>query len=303
MSKNRQTTIFISLLILAFSARGQIITDSKKKLKTKKSEYSWSPFRSGKIEKSKGMPVEDNKKIKMSVSSRKSPFKGFKFRPPSYTSPSLKRSGAYYPKPRYSPSNPFKGMSFKIKPLYSGSMPFRGSDYKISPRYSPSNPFKGMSFKVKPRYSGSMPFRGNDYKVTPRYSPSRPFAGMKFYVNPRYSPPKPFANYDIEVRYTNLSFKEKFYVSKRLKDKNRPVNPTSSYTGGYKYKFKKVGDAYPTWRHKRAMKYENSFVRNVMRKWDKYLAKSEVRENLSKKGRKKVKKAKFDRKERTIWNN
>ncbi len=219
--KNFFVFSFFVLTIAASSVSvyGQIIDDSKAKLKTSKVQRKGFLFFRPKTGKSQGAPFSDQPQI-VPRTSQKTAFTSRKFNPPRYSErPSTGRvkgvqprfsvgnpftGASYNAQPRYSPPSPFDRKSFARNPRYSLPSPIRGSSYRPSPRYSPPSPFRNAKFQPSPRYSPPSPFRGAKFAITPRYSPSSPFRGAKFTVTPRYSPPSPFrgAQYAVNPRYS-----------------------------------------------------------------------------------------------------
>ncbi len=160
-----------------------------------------------------------------------------------------------------------KFKTFSVSPKYSAGSPFDKNNYRISPRYSKAgSPFHGMKFNIAPRYSDSNPFRANQYQVSPRYSKEMPFRGKEYNISPRYS--------NTKIGFHKILF-------------NKELSMSSYYRKTSLWK----GNA----------KNERSNV--VLRQWNQFWAK--LNGNLPKdRGVKNPdRKAKFDKKERVIWNN
>lgn len=250
---------------------------------------------------------------------------GNPFRGSRYTVVSRNSAGNPFRGRRYnvvslnSPGNPFRGARYRVTPRYSaGGSPF--ANYRVTPRYSQGHPFRGRS-NVSPRYSRASPFRNQRYNVTPRYSVGNHFKGYRFNVNPRYSTGMPFTarDYNISLKYsvTSSDFRKSRFAyhhtpirySEGMPFRGQEYKISPRYTGTKSGFFKTL--------HNREMsiaKYyqetslwegdaKSARLQFLMRQWDKLW--SRLNGNLP--GTRGVKdpggKAKFDKKERVIWNN
>lgn len=317
----RKIFILVFLGVLSSVAHGQLITDSKSKLKTEESDKSGffsRLLRSKKISAtqdqtsfrgkpvspkySAGSPFKTKQEVSPKYSSVTSRSDRYGVKSPRYSRPNPFGSKPYNIQPRYSSGNPFRGADYKVAPRYSSRSPFRGADYKVAPRYSSGNPFRGADYKVSPRYSSGNPFRGADYKVEPRYSGGNPFRGADYKVEPRYSSGSPFRGSDYRVvpRYTGT--KKRKLNSEEKSELQYYQFLTLDYRGDHKFKYKKIGDQHPSVNYHQAMKYNSPNVRESLRKWNVFWTRLNGNKTRPKGVDDNIKKPKFDNNERVIWN-
>ncbi len=219
----------LSYALLSVDAHAQIITDSKKKLKTEKVDKKSGG--GGSISDEVGKSRKEKVFPKYSVVSPRSLFRNRVVAPrysasgpsgifgkvrvsPRYSPASPFLSGRYTNvSPRYSPGSPFRGKRYDRVARSVGS-PFKGKTFRVSPRYSPESPFSSKSFRVSPRYSAPNPFSKSQFNVSPRFSKPNPFADKQFAVSPRYSKPNPFSKrqFNVSPRYSkDIQYDDKRY--------------------------------------------------------------------------------------------
>ncbi|MBC6410443.1 MAG: hypothetical protein GDA51_02745 [Ekhidna sp.] len=270
------------------TVHSQLLEDTDRKLKNAKVEGRGFLFfrNKKKIKNSGGIPSAKNKssprysgpderrvrKYSVGVSSSGGVFK-FK----SITS-----------SPRYSPGIPFIKNSYKISPKYSsGGNPFRGSSYKIATRYSPENPFSGSKYHISPRYSDASPkFRNSRfvYSHAPiRYSQGIPFRGKDYNIKPRYSKGMPFREtaYNSSPRYTGTKLSFFKMVGNGELAIARHYQKSSLWKGNA----------------------ESLRLPIALRPWSKFRSKINGDPPRTRGVKDPGGKAKFDKKERVIWNN
>jgi len=257
-SKVRLLTTILLISISVSFISGQLITDSKSKLKTVTGSKA-TPKRVLNRLKTGEKDEIKRRLIKPRFSSIELKSRLSKVSP-RYTQ-QLKNPYRYSKvSPKYSPANPFRGISSKVSPRYSSNSvqftrkfnlkksrnslgnPFYGLKYKIEPRYSigmplqskektkisrnsASNPFRGQRYKLETRYSPGNPFRGLRYKMETKYSPGNPFRGLRYKMETRYSPGNPFRDqrYKLETRYSpGNPFRGQRY---KLETRYSPGNP------------------------------------------------------------------------------
>lgn len=85
---------------------------------------------------------------------------------------------------------------------------------------------------TKIQYSPNNPFRGNYYKIIPKYSPENPFGNVVYKRTPKYSPKKPFQNKNhiVNPRYSNN--RNRFLAKGFLKKELRYDNESAKWKGG-----------------------------------------------------------------------
>ncbi len=226
--------------------------------------------------------------------------------PSRYSSSKDPFKGQRYPiNPRYSKRSPFKGQRYPINPRYSKRSPFKGQRHPINPRYSKRSPFRPVDFRI-PKYKNITtlnPFSKKDFRVSPRYSVRDSFKEVNFKVNPRHSSGSPFTRRDFHVNPPRYSvFKNRFYVDERLKRQTRFINITSNYRGDFKTRHFKIEDQHPDSYHYRYQKFNDPGIWKILKKWNVYWARLNGSTQLPKGVKESVKKPKFDRKEKSIWN-
>ena len=262
--------LIIAFLIgtAVYTADAQLLEDSDRRLKTKKTERKGFLFFRNKKKPNNSRRIPNaGRRTSPRYSSASSPFRLSRSTSPRYSS-AQDRQKRYSTRPRSSGGV----TSFKTR--------------KTSPRYSRGNPFRRSQFKGSPRYSGGNPFRGKNHKVNIRYSQGSPFGGVDFKVRPRYTGTK--------IRFFG-NFKE-WGVSKSYRQ-------SSIWKGDLKISHRRIGNQHRSSNYHTAMKFSNPKIRKMFRKWNIFW----VRVNRNKQNpdgvNKPIKKPKFDKKERVIWNN
>ena len=223
-----------------------------------------------KVEKNGFLFFKGKKKIKNSdgISSGKFRKSGLSSRYAGTRSPfkSIKKTS-----PRYSSGgNTSRRADYKIMTKYSPGSPFSRNRYRIRPRYSESSSkFKNSQFAASSssiKYSRGILFSGRDYHIKVKYSEGTPFRGQEYVVSPRYTDSK----YGFFKRVSNgeLFAAQRYRESSLWKGNNVSMRPPI-----------------------------------VLHSWDKFWSKING-ESPQEAGMKDAgKKAKFDKKERVIWNN
>jgi len=300
----------------------QLLEDTDRKLKNAKVERKGFLFfrNKKKAKNSSGIPSAkgeasprysgSGKKIKKYPVTERSPGGVFKFKSvifsPRYSSGSPFGRNSYKISPRYSSDgNPFRGRSYKVITRYSPANPFRGSDYKVSPRYSAgTSPFRGNRYKAAARYSPGIPFRGDQYKLTTRYSPGIPFSGSKHRVSPRYSYTSP------KFKTSGAAFSPSaIRYAQGMPFRGRAYSISPRYTGSRYGFFKQIGSSElaVARRYRRSSLWEGEArgtkLPDILYRWDKLWSRLNGNRPEKKGIKDPGRKAKFDKKERVIWNN
>lgn len=300
--------IFIIAVLTTFAAmaaNAQLLTDTDRKLRTAKAdkqERKGGLFRSkktsasgdnAKTEKetvtpsySSGSPFKGEKYTINTYNSAPNPFRGKKYKIPELSATGKQAKGkSDRPEPRFSATNPFRGRTYDIPNLSATGNPFRGSDYDVQVRYSSGSPFRGRTYDIPNLSATGNPFRGSDYDVDVRYSSGSPFRAQDYKANPRFTGTK--------VSALSGKDKEKYIYNTAI---------TLYYRGTYSLKHKKIGDQHPSANYTSARVYKSEKVRESLRKWNVFWTRLN-RNKMEPKGvRKTEKEAKFDKKERVIWN-
>lgn len=329
------------LFILVFApAEAQLITDSKAKLKTSKIERNKSfLFFNRKTGKSQNPPSTKRAKTSPRYSNRTafaskkytSPrysqgsigsfFRNIKIRP-KYSTAAVGSSQNKRPAPaKYSKPVSWKGTRYAGIPRVSRPVNWKGTPSLEAPRLSKPVNWKGAWYAGIPRTSKPVNWKGTRYAGTPRYSKSVNWKGSAFAGSPRYSRPVNWKGtpsfgtprYSKPVNWRGTyssgptrysSFKHRFDVDERQKHQSRPYEPwLAKYSGFAKYEKPNHKNMHPSVNYLTAKNISSKAIKKGLRKWNIFW----VRLNpgkLSAPGLRNVaKKAKFDKREKDIWNN
>lgn len=233
--------------------------------------------------------------------------------------------------------NPFRGVSHKVVSKNSAGNPFRGKSYNVSPRFTQRISFDTGKGNTSVRYSntsknwrsrfvgnqapvrtsGGIPFRNERFNVSPRFSQRVDFSAGRKNTAIRYSTTSkdyrfrfsyektpirsaggnPFrgVQYDVRPRFSaGIPFRNvKYNVQPRFSDTKTGSFLSNQYTLAKRYQRVSL------WSGGAESERAQFWVRQWEKLWAKLNGTAPTTTGVKNPGRK----AKFDKKERVIWNN
>ena len=132
-----------------------------------------------------------------------------------------------------------------------------------------------------------MNWRSIPFARTPRYSRTVSWKGAYFGGTPKYS-----------------SYKHRFDIHKKYQQQTRPYNPwIAQYSGFIKNKKPHFKNMHPSVNYLTAKNISSKAIKKGLRKWNIFWVRLNPNKVHPPGTRKVAKKAKFDRREKDIWNN
>ena len=202
-------------------------------------------------------------------------------------------------------------MFFKKKG--KSTSPPRSGKRASTPRYSRSTAGTQTWKYSGSRYSQSS--AGGLYrniKISPtrsglryvRYSKLISLKSARYQETPRYSKPVNWKNFYQTEILSSSSSKHRFDVNERYKQLTRPYTPwLDDYAGNVKYKKTRHKNMHPGVNYYSTKNIGSKNIKKALRKWNVFWVQLNPRKINPKGLRNVVKKPKFDKREKDIWNN